>query len=65
MLSIPAGSNSGKTLRLKDKGFHGKSGARGNQLVTLMITLPDKDEKLEEFAREWNPQYNPRADMGV
>ena len=65
MLSIPAGSNSGKTLRLKDKGFHGKSGARGNQLVTLMITLPDKDEKLAEFVSEWNPQFNPRADMGV
>ncbi|MFT6009549.1 MAG: DnaJ-class molecular chaperone, partial [Parasphingorhabdus sp.] len=32
MLSIPPGSDSGKTLRLKDKGFHGKSGARGNQL---------------------------------
>ncbi|WP_417613650.1 DnaJ C-terminal domain-containing protein [Parasphingorhabdus sp.] len=65
MLSIPAGSNSGKTLRLKNKGFHGKSGVRGNQLVTLMIVLPEKDEKLAEFVKGWNPKDNPRASMGV
>ena len=65
MLSIPAGSSSGKTLRLKNKGFHGKSGTRGNQLVTLMITLPEKDEKLTEFVKDWNPKDNPRASMGV
>jgi DnaJ-class molecular chaperone len=65
MLSIPPGSDSGKTLRLKNRGFHGKSGVRGNQLVTLMITLPEKDEKLAEFVKDWNPDTNPRASMGV
>ncbi len=65
MLSIPAGSDSGKTLRLKNKGFHGKSGTRGNQLVTLMIVLPKKDEKLEQFVKDWNPEDNPRVSMGV
>ena len=65
MLSIPAGSDSGKTLRLKNRGFHGKSGVRGNQLVTLMITLPEKDEKLEAFVKDWTPKDNPRASMGV
>ncbi len=65
MLSIPAGSDSGKTLRLKNKGFHGKSGVRGNQLVTLMIVLPEKDQKLAEFVKDWNPKDNPRAGMGV
>jgi DnaJ-class molecular chaperone len=65
MLSIPAGSDSGKTLRLKNKGFHGKSGVRGNQLVTLMIVLPEKDEQLAEFVKDWNPKDNPRASMGV
>ncbi len=65
MLSIPAGSNSGKTLRLKNKGFHGKSGVRGNQLVTLMIVLPEKDDKLAEFVKDWSPDDNPRANMGV
>ncbi len=65
MLSIPAGSDSGKTLRLKNKGFHSKSGVRGNQLVTLMISLPEKDEKLEEFVKGWTPEDNPRASLGV
>jgi len=65
MLSIPAGSDSGKTLRLKNKGFTGKSGIRGNQLVTLMIVLPKKDEKLAEFVKGWNPEGNPRASLGV
>ena len=65
MMSIPAGSDSGKTLRLKDKGFHSKSGTRGNQLVRLMITLPDNDKKLAEFVKGWNPKDNPRASLGV
>ncbi|WP_417593352.1 DnaJ C-terminal domain-containing protein [Parasphingorhabdus sp.] len=65
MLSIPAGSDSGKTLRLKNKGFTGKSGVRGNQLVTLMIVLPKRDEKLIEFVKGWNPEGNPRASLGV
>lgn len=65
MLSIPAGSDSGKTLRLKNKGFHSKSGTRGNQLVTLMIVLPKKDEQLQHFVKDWKPKDNPRASMGV
>ena len=65
MLSIPAGSDSGKTLRLKNKGFTGKSGVRGNQLVTLMIVLPKHDEKLAEFVKGWKPEGNPRASLGV
>ena len=65
MLSIPPGSDSGKTLRLKNKGFHGKSGVRGNQLVTLMIALPDKDDQLAKFVKDWNLEENPRASLGV
>ncbi len=65
MLSIPAGSNSGKTLRLKNKGFHKKSGGRGDHLVTLMITLPKENDKLTEFVESWDNGENPRADMGV
>ncbi len=65
MLSIPAGSDSGNTLRLKNKGFHKKTSGRGDQLVTLMITLPENDEKLAEFVKNWDNSENPRADMGV
>lgn len=65
ILSIPAGSDSGNTLRLKNRGFHKKSGVRGDQLVTLMITLPENDEKLSEFVKNWDNSENPRSDMGV
>lgn len=65
MLSIPAGSDSGKTLRLKNKGFHKKTSGRGDQLVTLMITLPEDNAKLAEFVKDWDSGENPRADMGV
>lgn len=65
MLSIPAGSDSGKTLRLKNKGFHKKTSGRGDQLVTLMIILPEDNAKLAEFVKDWDSGENPRADMGV
>lgn len=65
MVSVPAGSDSGKTLRLKGKGFTPKSGGRGDQLVTLMITLPDDDTALKEFVKDWNIEDNPRSSMGV
>lgn len=65
MLSIPAGSDSGKTLRLKNRGFHKKTSGRGDQLVTLMITLPEDNAKLAEFVKDWDSGENPRADMGV
>ena len=35
MLTVPAGSTSGKVLRLKGKGFHKDAGSRGDQLVTF------------------------------
>ncbi len=65
MLSIPKGSDSGKILRMKGKGFHKKTGKRGDQLVTLMITLPEQDEKLEAFVSDWDPDDNPRDFMGM
>jgi len=65
MLTIPKGTSSGKTLRLKGKGFHKKDGSRGDQLVTLMIDLPSDDAALQQFADGWQDSQNPRAAMGV
>ena len=65
MLTIPKGSSSGKTLRLKGKGFHKKDGGRGDQLITLMIDIPADDAELHRFAAEWTDGRNPRAAMGV
>ncbi|MEG3088260.1 DnaJ C-terminal domain-containing protein [Sphingomonas sp. PB4P5] len=64
-LTVPAGSTSGKTLRLRGRGFHRKDGTRGDQLVTLLVDLPAKDEALAEFVRGWEDQRNPRANLGV
>lgn len=67
MLAIPKGTSSGKTLRLKGKGFHRKDGSRGDQLVTVMIDIPAGDADLEAFVEKWSGkgQRNPRANLGV
>ena len=65
MLTVPAGSSSGKVLRLKGKGFHRKGGTRGDQLVTLLIDIPADDPALKAFVADWPAAGNPRAAMGV
>ncbi|HEX7849582.1 MAG TPA: DnaJ C-terminal domain-containing protein [Sphingomonas sp.] len=66
MLTVPKGSTSGKTLRLKGKGFHKKGGGRGDQLVTLMVDLPVDDDALVEFVQGWKDNdRNPRGNLGV
>jgi DnaJ-class molecular chaperone len=65
MLSIPAGSSSGKLMRLKGKGWSIKGGGRGDQLVRLMIDLPEQDAALACFAEGWDDASKPRAALGV
>jgi DnaJ-class molecular chaperone len=67
MLSVPAGSNTGTSLRLKGRGLlDRKSGQRGDQYVKLKVMLPDKpDEKLKAFLESWEGgrAYDPRTAM--
>jgi DnaJ-class molecular chaperone len=65
MLNIPPGTTSGKTLRLKGRGFSTKSGVRGDQLVTVQIDIPADDPALAQFAASWTDARNPRAKLGV
>ena len=65
MLTVPKGASSGRTLRLKGKGFHQKGGTRGDQLVTLQVHLPAGDAALERFVADWQGAGNPRAALGV
>ncbi|PEQ12078.1 molecular chaperone DnaJ [Novosphingobium sp. PC22D] len=65
MLSIPAGSSSGKILRLKGKGFTRKDGSRGDQLVTLEIVLPDDISELSARLEGWKQPGNVRDKLGV
>jgi DnaJ-class molecular chaperone len=65
MLTVPAGANSGATLRIKGRGFSTKAGERGDQLVTLHITLP-KDAAVREQLHALLPDESDiRAALGV
>ncbi|ALV25758.1 DnaJ C-terminal domain-containing protein [Pannonibacter phragmitetus] len=53
-LTIPPGSSSGKTMRLKGKGLPTKNGGHGDLLVRLEIVLPPHaDEELETLMKAW------------
>ena len=59
-VSLPSGTSSGQTLRLKGKGVYKKGKNRGDQYVRIKIVAPKKlDSKskklLEDFAKR-NPQ---------
>lgn len=62
-MNIPAGSQGGRTLRLKGRGLPGKP--PGDQLVTLEIALPTADGDGGKAAftalREAFPDFDPRA----
>lgn len=63
-MTIPAGSSSGRTLRLRGKGVQGR--AKGDELVRLSVVLPERiDSELENFMRRWRDQhrYDPRKPM--
>jgi DnaJ-class molecular chaperone len=65
MLTVAPGSSSGRTLRLKGKGFSRKEGERGDQLVTLQIDLPADDADLKARLEGWTDSRNPRARLGL
>ncbi|EQB01402.1 DnaJ C-terminal domain-containing protein [Sphingobium baderi] len=65
MLGVPAGSTSGKTLRLRGKGFTAKGGQRGDQLVTLQIDVPADDAALKVFIDGWQDSRAIRSHLGV
>ncbi len=64
-LTIPAGTSSGRTFRLKGKGFPAKEG-QGDLLATVRIVLPEhSDPELEELMKKWRADkpYDPRNGM--
>ncbi|GLK44415.1 MULTISPECIES: DnaJ C-terminal domain-containing protein [Novosphingobium] len=65
MLSVPAGSSSGKALRLKGRGMTRKDGTRGDQLITLQITLPEGDADLAARLEGWHDSRDVRGKFGV
>jgi DnaJ-class molecular chaperone len=64
-LAIPAGTNSGRTFRLKGKGLKAKSGA-GDLLATVRVALPERvDDEFKELMKTWRDKktYDPRGDL--
>lgn len=66
-VNIPAGTSSGKTLRLRGKGVKKRgSSERGDQLIELTVSMPDRiDDELKQFMETWreNHRYDPRKGM--
>jgi DnaJ-class molecular chaperone len=64
-ITIPAGTSSGRTFRLKGKGFPAKEG-RGDLLATARIMLPEhSDPDFEALMKKWRSEkpYDPRKDL--
>ncbi|HVX91760.1 MAG TPA: J domain-containing protein [Xanthobacteraceae bacterium] len=64
-LSIPPGTNAGRTFRLKGKGMPGK-GHNGDLLVSVRLALPERsDPEFEALMRKWREldPYDPRRHM--
>ena len=66
-VTVPKGSNTGSTLRLRERGGRNpKTGQRGHQLVALKVVLPATDEaELNAFLESWQPKtpQDPRKEM--
>jgi DnaJ-class molecular chaperone len=64
-ITVPPWTSSGRTFRLKGKGFPAKAG-RGDLLATIRIVLPEKsDPELDALMQKWRTEksYDPRKDM--
>jgi molecular chaperone DnaJ len=67
IVRIPPGTNSGKTLRLKEKGVpSARNGARGDQYVEIQVVVPPPtDERVRNLMKELETiaPEDPRKDL--
>src|SRR5260221_367777 len=67
LVRIPPGTNSGKTLRLKEKGVpSARSGERGEQYVEIQVGVPEPtDERVRKLMKELEEvaPADPRKDL--
>lgn len=64
-MTVPKGSNTGTTLRLRGKGAPHHGGGQGDQFVKLKVVLPrTSDPELEAFVSTWDKgkSFNPREE---
>ncbi len=67
LVRIPPGTNSGRTLRLKEKGVpSARGGARGDQYVEIQVIVPEPtDERVRNLMKELEEvaPTDPRKDL--
>jgi len=67
LVRIPPGTNSGKTLRLKEKGVpSARNGERGDQYVEIQVVVPEPtDERVRNLMKELEEiaPADPRKDL--
>jgi molecular chaperone DnaJ len=67
LLKIPAGTQTGQKLRLREKGiFNSRKNKRGDQIVEIMVQAPQvRDERTKEILRELAQLHpeDPRAEL--
>lgn len=63
-MTVPKGSNTGTTMRLRGKGAPHVGGGHGDEFVKLKVVLPKgPDPELEAFVETWDRRgFNPRED---
>lgn len=66
---IPAGTQTGRTFRVREHGIEDSKGNKGDLLVSVSVTVPEQlsdesKELLQEFVLK-NPEFNPRSHLGV
>ncbi|WP_448586365.1 J domain-containing protein, partial [Thermaurantiacus sp.] len=52
MLTVQPGTNSGRLMRLKEKGALRKSGGRGDLIVRILVDISDVDEAVVQLLRD-------------
>lgn len=58
-VTVPTGSNTGSTLRLRGKGVARRGAQPGDQFIRLKVLLPDKPDKdLVDFVKDWSKDYD-------
>jgi DnaJ-class molecular chaperone len=65
-MTVPPRSDTGTVLRLRGRGVPARgSKAAGDQFVTLKLVVPDADDALAAFLRDWTPaaEVDPRKGM--
>jgi molecular chaperone DnaJ len=66
LVRIPPGTNSGSTLRLREKGVPGRNGTRGDEYVEIQVIVPKPtDERVRNLMKELEQiePEDPRKDL--